>query len=240
MNGVFLKFKKVVKELKIHIILSIICILVLCKCSSFANLFSCFSFLNQPLINTNEYEIFEILENFAFAYLTSFMFYLIVDFIPKFKQDIKVNQCINYRLKTIISEMRNVLNVLGEKYINNFIKDNFLESEINQLLKMKLSDNVNVVKSHNYENFTVREYIKKNTYDVKNEIDNLYKYYAMYISADLMIILEKILKSDYYTVMESIVNLPVEINLKSDTNFFFKYYKLSVQLDEIRKKIYET
>ncbi|WMJ23144.1 hypothetical protein RBG61_00360 [Paludicola sp. MB14-C6] len=79
----------------------------------------------------------------------------------------------------------------------------------------------------------------ENTYDVKNEIDNTYKYYAVHISADLMIILEKILKSSYYTVMESIVNLSVEINLKSDTNLFFEYYKLSVQLDEIRKSTYE-
>lgn len=216
-----------------------ICILFICKCSSFANLFPNCSFLNQPLINTNEYEIFRILENFAFAYLTSFMFYLIVDFIPTFKRNIKVNQCINYRLKTIILEMRSVLNVLGEKYINNFTKDSFLKSELNQLLKMKLSDTVNVVKSHNYENFTVRDYIKKNTYDVKNEIDNLYKYYAVNISADLMIILEKILKSSYHTVAESIVNLPVEINLKSDSNFLFEYYELSVELDEIRKNIYE-
>ena len=77
------------KDLKVHIVLLIVSLLVICKFSDAPPIFFFFSFLFQrPNEGTAEYEILRIAENLSLAYIASLIFYILVDYLPN-KRDEK-------------------------------------------------------------------------------------------------------------------------------------------------------
>mgnify|MGYP000025340532 CR=1 FL=1 len=80
--------KSVLKDLWIHIVLIFISLFFICKFSSAPQFFYALGFLlEKPSDGTFQYEVFRILENLSLAYLASLIFYLIVDYIPKKREE---------------------------------------------------------------------------------------------------------------------------------------------------------
>lgn len=76
------------KDLKWHILMTIISIFFICKYSSAPPIFDALNIIFQrPEENTFMYELIRIAENVSLAYIASLVFYLLVDYIPLIKEE---------------------------------------------------------------------------------------------------------------------------------------------------------
>ena len=90
-----------IKELKIHIILLIISVSLICKFSSAPLLCGWMTFFLRPQEETVAFEFFRIMENLSLAYIASLIFYLMVDYIPKKKSEDKAFELIKPHLVSL-------------------------------------------------------------------------------------------------------------------------------------------
>lgn len=97
-----------IKELKIHIILLIISVSLICKFSSAPLLFEWMTFFLRPQEETVAFEIFRIMENLSLAYIASLIFYLVVDYIPKKKSEEKAFELIKPHLVSLFMWMNRI------------------------------------------------------------------------------------------------------------------------------------
>lgn len=98
----------IIKELKIHIILLIISISLICKFSSAPLLFGWMTIFLRPQEETVDFEIFRIMENLSLAYIASLIFYLVVDYIPKKKSEEKAFELLKPRLVSLFMWMNRI------------------------------------------------------------------------------------------------------------------------------------
>lgn len=184
---------------------------------------------------------FNLVFQLSIGFIINFMFYVTQVYIPNSKKDKLIKECINIRLSNIISFINNNIDILGQKYIDNHFEDIYTDDELFKiLLNLQFSDKVNVMNASTMKNFTVGEWIGFCIYRTEKEIDNLYKYYTNYVSADLMKILEKVLNSNYHKDFPVILGLRRNyVFNKIEKDVFFKqYYGLSSELKDIRDKKY--
>ena len=101
--------KSVLKDLWIHIVLIFISLFFICKFSSAPQFFYALGFLlEKPSDGTFQYEVFRILENLSLAYLASLIFYLIVDYIPKKREEKHTEKILEKDLTNLYMHMDKV------------------------------------------------------------------------------------------------------------------------------------
>ena len=106
-GSIFLK--SVLKDLWVHIVLIFISLFFICKFSSAPQIFDALGFLlEKPSDGTFQYEVFRILENLSLAYLASLIFYLIVDYIPKKREEKHTEKVLEKNLTTLYMYMDKV------------------------------------------------------------------------------------------------------------------------------------
>ena len=98
----------IIKELKVHIILLIISVILICKFSSAPLLFRWMTFFLRPQEGTVAFEVFRIMENLSLAYIASLIFYLVVDYIPKKKSEEKAFELLKPHLVTLFMWMNRI------------------------------------------------------------------------------------------------------------------------------------
>lgn len=108
------QFKRIVKDFWIHLILSTVSIIIICKfsnapvcCEALANVFL------RPADGTVEYEVFRVLENLSLAYLAALIFYLIVTYGPSRKQERRAIKHATSHIESIQMWMSRVINYLA-------------------------------------------------------------------------------------------------------------------------------
>ena len=81
----------------------------ICKFSSAPQFFYALGFLlEKPSDGTFQYEVFRILENLSLAYLASLIFYLIVDYIPKKREEKHTEKILEKNLTNLYMHMDKV------------------------------------------------------------------------------------------------------------------------------------
>lgn len=201
--------------------------------------------INLPELFAGAGHWYNLLFQLAIGYIINFMFYITQVYLPNNKRAETVHRCICVRLNQITQDMRSSILRLGEIYLKNHSGDNYCEEELKQLRVLRFSDKVNVcdakrTTTNSTEYFTVREWMIECIKRTESGIDNLFKYYANDISVDLMSSLEEVLKSNYHTLMKTLLLLPTDVNLSGDDDIFFiSYYHLICRLEEIKQKDYD-
>lgn len=98
------------KDLKVHIVLLIVSLLVICKFSDAPPIFDCLAFLLQrPNEGTAEYEILRIAENLSLAYIASLIFYILVDYLPNKRDEKRTEKLLEKSLTTLYLYMDRVV-----------------------------------------------------------------------------------------------------------------------------------
>ena len=101
--------KAMLKDLWVHIVLVFISLFLICKYSSAPLFLDVFSFLlKKPREGTFQHEVFRILENLSLAYLASLIFYLIVDYIPKKREEKHTEKILEKNLTNLYMHMDKV------------------------------------------------------------------------------------------------------------------------------------
>ncbi len=182
--------------------------------------------ISLPQLFVGAEQWYNLLFQLSIGYIINFMFYITQVYIPNNRRDLTVRQCISVRLNRIIQYMRSNISYLIDIYIDNHTGDEYTEDELNQLLKLRFSDKVNVLHAgrttrDNYVYFTVREWLSDCIRKTENEIDSLYKYYASDISVALMISIEDVLNSNYHTNMKILLDVPNDVNFSECNDNFF-------------------
>lgn len=189
-------------------------------------------------------KIYNLLFQLAIGYIINFMFYITQVYIPNSNRDITVRKCIAKRIEQIMEDMDSSLFQLAAVYAKGHSGKSYTDEELNSLLNLRFSDNVNILKvpgttRDNHVYFSVREWITKCILDTERDIDNLYRYYANDISTNLMEVLEAIPRSIYHSIMKTLLLNPGDLDFsKCNFNFFSDYYRLIQELENIKDNDY--
>lgn len=98
------------KDLKVHIVLLIASLLIICKFSDAPPIFDCLALLFQrPNEGTPEYEILRIAENLSLAYIGSLIFYILVDYLPNKRDEKRTEKLLEKHLTTLYFYMDKVI-----------------------------------------------------------------------------------------------------------------------------------
>lgn len=116
--------KKVLMDLKVHIVLTFISILIICKFSEAPPVFDIIADLFQrPLENTYFYEILRVTENFCMAYIASLIFYILVDYIPVKQEEERTEKLLSKSLEKLYLHMNKVISYFRfATRVSNFSK----------------------------------------------------------------------------------------------------------------------
>ena len=177
--------------------------------------------------------------NLSIGIVVSAIFYLILVYFPEKKRNKFARDCVSARLNTIIYCINNPISTLGNKYNSKHHGENFTDDELAEIMKLKFNDTVEVIDVKTMKKISVRVFISKCLYKTEFEIDKLYTYYPSYISAELMDVLERLLKCQFHNSMADILKLPKDVDLSGIEDIYFSsYYKLMNELKEVQKKQY--
>lgn len=199
---------------------------------------------NQELFSHVE-KWFNIVFQLAIGFVINFMFYVTQVYVPEIKQMKKANACVYKRIDRIEAYMKEMLEHLAQRYVEDFDYSKQITTEqfITIMHNLDFDHEVNVIniKRANMHNchFTVKEWMNSRMEFIEHDIDKLYIYYATYISPELMEVLEDILKSSMHQDMgRTFSHLPqkVTFNECNDDIFFEPYYKLMKRLNEVKKQ----
>ena len=232
----FKKDNKMIKFIKTNKLMTIFFIISLFFIIGYAITFNLIGNSTKLKIFTN------IISQISVGYIINFIFYITQVYIPKLKQVEQANICINNRILKILNEMNDLFGYLGKKYLPLY-KDGQELSDI-QLLQIlhsiNIYDEIPVINVHRVgqenQHFTVKEWILTKIDFVKYEIDKIFSYYSLYISSELMDVLEKILKSTMHkNICGSLLKVPNGITFdKCSEDIFLKpYYDLMIKLQNI-------
>lgn len=105
-------------------VLIFISLFFICKFSSAPQIFYALGFLlEKPSDGTFQYEVFRILENLSLAYLASLIFYLIVDYIPKKREEKHTEKILEKNLTNLYMHMDKVCAYFGFTFgIDNLLR----------------------------------------------------------------------------------------------------------------------
>lgn len=185
-------------------------------------------------------ELYNLFFQLSIGYTINFMFYITQIYIPNSKRESAVKICISKRISELENTMYDFLVTLVE--IHSSIQSRkakaFSDEELHQLVKLSFSDKVNKIKvstssTGNDIYYTVKDWIKECIYNVDDDIDCLFKYYAAYISADLMEVLEEIHRSLFHTTMRTL------LENQNDTRLNQFAYRCGAQYDQLIQKLQE-
>lgn len=200
--------------------------------------------MDWPELFNGAEEVYNLFFQLSIGYIINFMFYITQVYIPNNKKESAVRKAITERISSLMNDMDASLSKLAEVYVKDFNGKGYTDEDLKSLLALRFSDTVRVLDAakttrdhHVY--FTVRCWIEKCIIETEKDIDNLYRYYPSDISTDLMKTLEAILKSQYHTIMKTLLAVPNDVNFSEcKMNFFTEYYELIKKLGKIQIEDY--
>ena len=188
---------------------------------------------------------FNLLFQLAVGFIINFMFYITQVYIPRYKQNMKVNRCISYRISTIVQHMGSIFEELGKIYMNGYDKNSVTDKYLLDLLKkINASDMIQVFNPEKFRPkqdnsaayFTVKEWIISRVRTIEMLSDKIFQYYEQYLTTELIETLESIQKSPmhrnmarqllYISVCEPCKEIPKDIFMKP-------YYEQMKKLENI-------
>ena len=191
---------------------------------------------------------FDLIFQLSVGFIINFIFFVTQIYIPQYKQNREANRCIYIRINDIVSHMRELLSHLGNKYMETYDENNATHEYWYELLKkVKTNDRIGVLnvkrayspRVDENAHFTVKEWIISRVEIIESDIDKVFKYYAIYIDAELMITLEEILKSAMHQNMaRCFLQMPNGISFEctNDDSILFPYYNLMKKLETVSKR----
>ncbi|MBR6124765.1 hypothetical protein IKQ19_14410 [Candidatus Saccharibacteria bacterium] len=145
-----------------------------------------------------------VLFQLSIGFIINFVFYVTQVYIPQRKLTLQANSCIRARIQEIVRRMSEIFLELGRKYNGKYDENDTTSKILLEILrKINFNDritvlnpsrlNLNNIDDNSY--FTVKEWIITRLEFIEHDTDALFKYYTVYITPDLMKILEKIPKT---------------------------------------------
>ena len=216
------------------------------KCLFFASVFSIiyiFIILIFNLFSNNWCNVFFQL---AIGIIVNLIFYLTQVYFPKVKQTETVYQCMDIRISNIINHMTGILTQIENLY--GGIKKDSIKSKNSQYLdllrKINLEDeipitNIRRIGLQNHR-FTLKEWIIGSVQSIEKEINDLFTYYNLYITPELMSCLESILTSMIHTHMakrDSQMNVKIDYSSINEDIYLKQYYDLVEELNKIKNNL---
>ena len=191
---------------------------------------------------------FNVLFQLSIGFIINFVFYITQVYIPQRKLTLQANNCIRARIQEIAHRMNEIFLELGKKYIGEY-DENCITSEIllNALRKINFNDRISVLypsrlnlgKIDDNSYFTVKEWILTRIEFIEHDTDALFKYYATYITPDLMKILERIPKTFmHYNLARKTFQMPFNTTFEkcNEDIVLTPYFALMKELKAIEKQ----
>lgn len=183
-------------------------------------------------------ESFNVISQFAIGFVINFGFYVLQVYLPSIAHNKTVEDCIVKKLNSITLNMREVFDKLGELYIPDYVSNMCLDEEqlLDMLKKLDFNNHVSKINPVKGIEYTTKELLLINMGFVEQEIEQLFSYYTPYISAELMDILDRILKSKMHTSMgRTNAQWPNSAIFKeaNEDIFFNEYYGLMNELKKL-------
>lgn len=193
--------KKIVYVFKKSILVTILLVSIFCivKFSSVSVWQELPDFIKKilecPVEGTDEYEIWLIIYNLCLAYVASFIFYFVIDYIPK-----KENEKIAF-------------NIISDNLVNIYSKLSYIIRMI--LFDIEVDKKLEYIKLHDLRNVKYLEFDKKLKYaditHIVNKKDINFKEFSFNVLDDCKICGESINKS-----INDIFSLPIATNINSE------------------------
>lgn len=187
--------------------------------------------------------IYRLLSDLSLAYMGSFIFYIVITYIPEQKRQQKLEISIKRNIYMVLKNMRNSLNYMSSdwEYHRNEEKINNDNLDIKQF-----NDMFNDFCSHDYSpmvdgfgNHVINiRYINYFVNECNSYIDRLYNLMIMDIDYELIEIIDNIRDSLFHNIYSSMAeaNTPKAIEEK-DANYLYKYYLLYKELNSYFEKL---
>ena len=197
----------------------------------------------KPEVNTEAYEIFRLFENLGLAYISSYVFYILIEYLPNKKMEKKAFELIKSDLINLYMNMSNIIAFLNCKLlITKDIKDIQLDDilSINELClenkKEYYSQEIyinGIVISHDDLYINVHNYINSSIKNIQDNIDKIKGIScSSYIETEIIEVLSEIesgnfLNSLLYTLKKPPINAKIyHTSLNKDYIRFINSYKL--------------
>ena len=121
--------------------------------------------------------------------------------------------------------------------MSNFILQSATEEELKQVQEISSEQPLHIIKDTSIrfdsegtictDPFTMKEWVINETAKIEDEIDKLMKYYAPYISPDLMTALEKLRNTFIMTALRQnylAIQVPIQLG-RLNENMYYEFYK---------------
>ena len=181
---------------------------------------------------------FNVVFQLAIGFIINFMFYITQVYVPQLKQREQAYKCIVLQIEEIIGKMNEMFLILANKYIDGiFDVNNISDEQLKTILnKLNTVDTVGMLNVHKL-NSSNPHFISRVEY-VESYINRLSTYYSLYITPELMVILNEILMSNMHNNMARLLlqnpNPTVFCEYKED-DVFKPYYWLLKRLKTAKK-----
>jgi hypothetical protein len=182
---------------------------------------------------------FNLVVQLSIGIIINFLFFLTLIYFPSQKKKKDVYPCIRRQINKIEQGMHNPLEYIAKLYLAKEKADVFNSDDLNSIKNFNFNDKVNVIKasSISQEHFTLREWIIKNIDITEKNIDRLYSYYSLFISEEMMVILDSILYSQYHEMLRVLCQVQTNMSFASgNTKFLSNYHELYIKLKELANK----
>lgn len=145
--------------------------------------------------------------------------------------------------------MDDIFRRIVEKYDGHYDESEVTKEKLLEVLhKMKTDDRINVVAAsrsssvgiNENSHFTVKEWIINRLEFIEHEIDCIFKYYSLFVTPELMQVLEEILKSMMHTHIARItLQCPDNISFAgcNEDVFLTPYFELMKKLESLKNNI---
>jgi hypothetical protein len=191
---------------------------------------------------------FNVLFQLSIGFVINFLFYVTQVYIPRQNLSRQANRCIQERIQNVIRKMDDIFRRIVEKYDGHYDESEVTKEKLLEVLhKMKTDDRINVVAAsrsssvgiNENSHFTVKEWIINRLEFIEHEIDCIFKYYSLFVTPELMQVLEEILKSMMHTHIARItLQCPDNISFAgcNEDVFLTPYFELMKKLESLKKQ----
>ena len=191
---------------------------------------------------------FNVLFQLSIGFVINFIFYVTQVYIPRQNLSRQANLCIQERIQNVIRKMDDIIRRIVEKYEGHYDEGCMTSEKFLEVLhKMKTDDRINVVSARRSSSaclnqnsfFTVKEWIINRLEFIEHEIDCIFKYYSLFITPELMLVLEKILKSSIHTHLARVLfQCPGEFSFEKCNvdDYLTPYFDLMKRLETIKEQ----
>ncbi|WCK53825.1 hypothetical protein PP175_21285 [Aneurinibacillus sp. Ricciae_BoGa-3] len=179
-----------------------------------------------------------ILFNISMSYIVSYIFYVIVTYLPDRKNKRYINTHVQKLLESVIRDFKQVTNYMEQASKITIDLEHLSQNNIEDMLKNinpnshapVITFNNNLIVNLSWSNYLLSH--------IKNEKENINKVflYMPFLDARLILNLNEIISCDFYQRGEQIFQIPISnTDLSTFKQEFFNYCKLMIQFEKKTK-----